>query len=141
MFGTVAGMLLVLVPLALEVVGCNNAFAPVEWAELGSEPQRKVLRIVPQSNKDLANLSPDDIVNVMERVGFSDDEIVEFGTDLHNALRFSGAAGVVYGRETEVIYAVKGELLFVNSRSQGTFIYDLARSQFGLMPPPPGARR
>lgn len=141
MLSAATGMLLVLVPLALEVAGCNNAFQPARWAELRSEPEPKELRIVPRSNKDVANLSPDDIVNVMQRVGFSDEEILVLGTDLHNALRSSGAAGVIYGRETEVVYAVNGELLFVNSRSQGTFIYDLARSRFGLMPPPPGAKR
>ena len=38
------GMLLILVPLALEVVGCRGGLKPVEWSELGSERKPKQSR-------------------------------------------------------------------------------------------------
>lgn len=138
-FGAMTGMLLVMVLLALEVVGCNDGFGPVEWPVLGSRRSRRepkaTFAVAPRKNRDVANLSPDDIINVMEQVGFPDEQIRELGPELHEALFTSGAAAITYGREVEVICAVKGEHLFIQSRTQGTFVYNITKSRFGLMPP------
>ena len=138
-FGATTGILLVMVLLALEVVGCNDGFGSVEWPVLGSRRSRReakaTLEVVPRKNKDAANLSPDDIINVMEQVGFGGMQIRELGPQLHGALYTSGAAAITYGKEVEVIYAVKGEYLFIQSRTQGTFVYNITKSQFGAMSP------
>lgn len=136
-FGTMAGMLLVLVPLALEVVGCNKAIRPAEWPELRTEGRPKELRVVPKSNKEVADVSANDIVRVMRQVGLSDEQIFNLGTELHDALLASGAAEIMYGGQSLVRVTVSGEYLFVRSRSQGTLVYDIARGRFGLVPPPP----
>ncbi len=139
------GIVLVLVLLALEVVGCTNGIEPVEWPMLGSRGSRRepkaTLQVIPRNNRDVANLSPDDIINVMEQVGFSDEQILALGPDLHEALLTLGAAAITYGREAEVVYAVNGEHLFIQSRTEGTFIYNITNSRFGLMPPTPGEKR
>lgn len=142
------GIVLVLVLLALEVVGCNNGVEPVEWPTLGSQGSRgsrrepkATLQVVPRNNRDVANLSPDDTINVMEQVGFSDEQILRLGPGLHEALFTSGAAAITYGKEVEVVYAVKGEHLFIQSRTEGTFVYNITNSRFGLMPPTPGEER
>jgi hypothetical protein len=140
--------LLVLVPLALEA-GCR----PVEWAELGSgsqreqarlEPQPRAqreasrrestdqLRIVARSGHEVVRLTPDDVVRIMQRVGFSDDQILELGTDLYNALLLSGAAEVFYGKHTEMIFIVSNRQVQIQSHSRGSFVYDVLAQQFVL---------
>jgi hypothetical protein len=146
---TIAGTVTIaalLVPVVLEVVGCRAR--PAEWSELGSggrrsasnqaiEPEERGPRqvrgieIVPQSNQEVADLSSDDIVRLMRRIGFSDDLILELGVDMHSALLRSGAARVFNKKTVEAILRVNGRYVYVTSRSRGTFIYDPATGQFG----------
>jgi len=135
-----------LAPVVLVVIGCHAQ--PVEWGELGSagrrsassstfEPQsqgpRQVrgISIVPQTNQEVADLSSDDIVRIMRRVGFPDDLILELGTDLHRALLQSGAARVFDKREVEAILRISGQYVYITSRTRGTFIYDPSTGRFG----------
>ena len=135
-FGTTAGTLLVLALLALEVTGCNQAIRPAEWPELHVEGGSGELRIVARENRDVAELTADDIVTVMQQVGFSDEDILDLGMDLHEAIRSSGMAVVYKGNRAEMILQVNREYLVIRSRSNGSMIYDIARGGFGLLPPP-----
>lgn len=142
---------LVLVPLALEVVGCHGGVRPVEWSEVGSRSNRDEarpeprsesrpktqsrqnqdgLQIVARSGREVVQLRPDDVVRIMQRVGFSDDQILELGTDLYNALLLSGAADVYYGKRLEMILAVNNQQIQIQSRSRGTFLYDVPKGRF-----------
>jgi hypothetical protein len=129
------GLLLVLAPLALEVVGCNGWFRPVEWAELGpqSKQRQSPFQVVARKSPQVAALSPDDIVRIMQRVGFADEQILELGTELHNALRFSGSAAIVYRKETLAIFAADGDSVRIRSRS-GSFNYQISKGQFDTPP-------
>jgi hypothetical protein len=138
-----AGVLLVLAPLALAAVGCNGGLRQAEWSELGSESradrpsrssrrERDVLRIVPVSNREVARLSPDDIVRVMRGVGFSDAQILELGTDLYSALRLSGGAQLTFGKNLEMLFAVHNQQVHIQSRSRGAFVYDIVLGRFVL---------
>lgn len=129
------GLLLVLVPLALEAVGCNGWFRPVEWSELGpqSKTPQSPFRVIPRKNMEVVTLSPDDIVRVMQRVGFADEQILDLGTDLHNALRFQGSAVIVYRKETLAIFAADGDYVRIRSRS-GSFDYQISKGQFDAPP-------
>ncbi len=139
--------LLVLVPLALEVAGCR----PVEWAELGSGPNRDQprwegrsesqpsrrsstdgLRIVARSGREVIRLRPDDVIRIMQHVGFSEDQILDLGPDLYSALLQSGAAEVFYGKRTEMILVVSNRQVRIQSRTRGTFVYDVLMQQFVL---------
>jgi len=138
MLRVTTSVLLVLVPLALEVAGCHGGVKPVEWSELGSESKPKKqskqnqqgLYIVARSGREVAKLRPDDIVRIMQRVGFSDDQILDLGTDLYNALLLSGAADVYYGKSHEMIFAVNNQQVQIQSRSRGSFLYDVANGRF-----------
>jgi hypothetical protein len=136
-----AAVLLVLAPLALEAGGCRGGLKPVEWSEVGanSNSQRQSrrsnaqgLRLVARSNRETAKLSPNDVVRIMQRVGFSDEQILELGTDLHNALFLSGGAEVYYGRNMEMIFAVSNQQVHIQSRSRGSFVYDVIAGRFVL---------
>lgn len=144
---TIAGAVttVLLVSVVLEVSGCRAE--PVEWSELGSGGRRSTanqtsqtprsprqirgIQIVPQSNQEVADLSSDDIVRIMRRVGFPDDLILELGSEMHGALRSSGAARVLDKKTVEAILRINGRYVYITSRSRGTFIYDPATGQFG----------
>jgi hypothetical protein len=138
---TTTGVLLVLVPLALEVVGCHGGAKPAQWSELGSDskPKKKQskegkegLSIVAKSSRETVRLTPDDLVRIMQRVGFSDDQIMDLGTDLFNALLLSGGADVYYGQRLEMMFAVNNRQVQIQSRTRGTFIYDTVAQRFVL---------
>lgn len=93
------------------------------------------------SNRDVAALTADDIVLVMWRAGFSDDQVLEVGTDLRNSLASAGAAKIMVGKKVDVIlavgedrgkkveaiFSVDGDYLHAASRRRGSFIYDLKK--------------
>ncbi len=116
---------LVLVLLALEVGGCGG------WFKRSSDDSLTQLRVVPRENADQADLSGEDIVRVMERVGFSDEQILQLGPALHRALQTTGAAEIRLGKKTEMAFGVNGERLFITSRTRGTFVYNITKGRFG----------
>lgn len=140
-----------LVPLALELMGCRAR--PAEWPELGSDrsgaaprsgrtaPRRdNALRIEPLSSQEVADLSPDDIVLVARRIGFTDQQILDLGPDLHNALLLSGAARVVYKQQVEALLRVQGDYLLIYSNSRGYHMYNLSSRGFNVIGPPRSSR-
>jgi hypothetical protein len=73
----------------------------------------------------------------MRRIGIPDDQILNLGPNLRDALRGTGAAAIAYGGQLQVMLAVSEDHLFVQSRSQGSFIYDLKDKRFIPVPPMP----
>ncbi|GAI19495.1 unnamed protein product, partial [marine sediment metagenome] len=73
-------------------------------------------QVIPVSNREVAALSAEDIVRVMLRAGFSDEQILELGTELRNELGLSGAAQINVGDKMEAIFAVDGDYVYVSSR-------------------------
>lgn len=84
-------------------------------------------QVIPVSNREVAALSAEDIVRVMLRAGFSDEQILELGTELRNELGLSGATQINVGDKVEAIFAVDGDYVYVSSRLRGSFIYDLRK--------------
>ena len=123
-----------LAAVALEMIGCQAQ--PAQWPELGrrggqqQQPRQRALRIVPQSNREVADLSPDDIVRIMRQIGFTDEQILDLGTDMHDALLVSGGARVLYKEQTEALVAINGTQVYIRSTARGNFIYDLGSGQF-----------
>jgi len=83
-------------------------------------------QVIPVDNHDVAavagvaTLSVEDIIRVMLQAGFSDEQIVEFGTDLRNELARSGAAQIDVGDKVEAIFVIHGDYVYVSSRRQQT---------------------
>ena len=73
-------------------------------------------QVTPVSNRDVAALSAEDIVRVMLRAGFPDEQILELGTDLRNGLARSGAAQISIEDKVEGIFAVDSDFVYVSSR-------------------------
>ena len=81
--------------------------------------------VTPLPNRDVIALDADAVVRIMRRAGFSDEQILDLGTDLRNSLALTGAARVQIGKKTEAIFAVHAPYLHASSRQRGSFIYNV----------------
>jgi hypothetical protein len=80
------------------------------------------------SNRSVLALNPDEVVDIMRRSGFSDNQILEYGTDLRNGLAESGAVQIKIGNKVEAVFAVnlsEGNCVYISTRLRGNFIYDV----------------
>ena len=107
---------LLLALLALGVVSC---------AQRGFE-------VIPLSHQEVLTLSSDDIVRVMRRAGFSDNQILEYGTDLHDALSRSGAAQIKIDKRLQAVFAINGDSVYISTRLRGNFIYNVKTGWVGV---------
>lgn len=100
------------------------------------------LKVVAVSSRDVIALSSDDIVRIMRRAGFTDEQVYEFGTEVRNALLEYGAAEIKMGRMVEAIFAVNNNKVFITARLRGNFIYDVDKgSWIGFEATPPATSR
>jgi len=124
--------------LVFGVVGC----AYIGWPKVSwRRPEQSGLKrfeVVPISNRDVADLDSDDIVQIMRRAGFSDEQILALGTDLRNAILLMGAAQI-RKEKIEAIFAVRGDYIFITTRLRGNFIYNPKSNEFGMTPAAPPA--
>jgi hypothetical protein len=107
--------------LVLGVAGCTR-------------PISRGIQVVPMSNRHVLALSADDVVQIMRRAGFSDTQILEYGTDLRNGLAESGAVQIKIGRKVEAVFAVNlndGNCVYISTRLRGNFIYNVDSGWIG----------
>lgn len=83
------------------------------------------LNVVPIQNDDHVVLDELDIVVIMRKAGFDDDQILEIGTDVRNGLAQHGGVQLKAKDYTQAIYAVKYPYIHATSRLRGNFIYNL----------------
>ncbi len=81
------------------------------------------------TNRDTAELTAQQVVEVMERAGFSEREIIANGPELRNALATSGAAQIQRNRGVDSMFVVEGARVHVSARNRGAFVFDLNTSQ------------
>jgi threonine dehydratase len=105
-------VLLMLALLASGVVGC------MMQSDRGFE-------VVPVSNRNVISLSSDDVVRVMRRAGFSDEQILELGTAVHSGMLTSGAVQIKLNNKVEVVFAANGDDVYIGTRLRGNFIYNV----------------
>jgi hypothetical protein len=94
-------------------------------------------KIVALSNQNVVALSADDVIQVMRRAGFSDQQILALGTQLRNALLYSGAAQAKLRDKVEAVFAVHGDYVFITTRLRGSFIYDAKKQGWVKLGPTP----
>jgi hypothetical protein len=84
--------------------------------------QQKAVVALP--NRETASLDSDDIIKIMQRAGFDDKQIIDFGTDLRNSLALQGSAQVQVQGKILAVFAVHGSYVHIISRITGNSIYD-----------------
>jgi hypothetical protein len=67
----------------------------------------------------------------MRQAGFSDNQILEHGTDLHNALSREGAAQIRIRKNPEAVFAINGDAVYISTRLRGNFIYNVKTGWVG----------
>ncbi len=113
-------MLTLLALLALGAVGCARNSTGI--------------RVVPMGNRHVLALSPDDVIELMRRAGFSNNQIMEYGTDLRNGLAESGAVQIKIGKKVEAVFAINlndGDYVYISTRLRGNFIYSIDSGWLG----------
>jgi len=89
------------------------------------------IEILPLRSKDVLTLSSDDIVRVMRQAGFSDGQILEYGTALHDALSREGAAQIRINKRLEAVFAINGDAVYISTRLRGNLIYNVKTGWVG----------
>lgn len=92
------------------------------------------IRVIPLGNRSVLALDPDDVVEIMRRAGFSDRQVLEYGTDLRNGLAESGAVQIKIGKKVEAVFAInlsEGNCVYISTRLRGNFIYDVESGWVG----------
>lgn len=110
--------LVLLALLALGVVGCGHTG----------------IQVIPLSNRHILALSADDVVQVMRGAGFSDRQIMAYGTDLRNGLAQYGAVQIKVNNKLEAVFAInldRGDCVYISTRLRGNFIYNLKTGWVG----------
>jgi hypothetical protein len=88
------------------------------------------IQVIPNGSTRVHALDAGQIVLLMERAGFNDEQIVESGTDLRNALSFAGSAQIKIHDMVEAIFVINDSYIYVTSRKSGNFIYSLKKKKF-----------
>ena len=99
----------------------------VLFAVAGCTDRTPKFGVVSVDNQEVAALAAEDVVRVMLRAGFTNEQILELGTELRNELAFSGAVQINEEDKVQAILAVDSGYVYVSSRLRGSFIYDLRR--------------
>lgn len=105
-------LVLLLLALAIGMSGCDQ----------------ERLVFMPRPSRAVLALSADDIVQVMSRAGFSDEQIIEFGPGLRSALLNSGACQVQQGETIQAIFAIQNHYVHVSTKMRGSFIYNTEKN-------------
>jgi hypothetical protein len=81
--------------------------------------------IEPLHNRSVLNIGADNVVDIMRAAGFSDEQIIEHGTAVRDALAQTGAVQIHVNRRVEAIFAVKDQDIYISTGLRGLFIYNI----------------
>jgi len=111
---------LVLLLLTLGMIGCSRRAAGIQ--------------IIPLSSSSVLALSTDNLVEIMRRAGFSDEQILQYGPEVYDGLSQSGAVQVRVNKRVEVVIAINrdhGDYVYISSASRGNSIYNVNSGWLG----------
>jgi hypothetical protein len=81
--------------------------------------------VTPIAAGEAEEVSADDLAEAMLRAGFTPQEVLEHGPEVHHALAASGGAQVRQDKLVQALFAVHSGKLYVTSRTRGTFVLPL----------------
>ncbi len=96
--------------LALAAVGCASS---------------RGIQVIPLGSRSVLNLDADSVITIMRQAGFSNEQIIEYGTEVRDGLAQSGAVQIKVNRKVEAIFAVNGDDIYISTRLRGYFIYNV----------------
>lgn len=85
---------------------------------------------VPMNSPYVVEASAEDIVRMMLYAGFSDEQIIEYGTTVRNGLALHGGTQIHTQDKVKAVFAViEPRRVYISTLHKGNFIYDLATKQ------------
>ena len=118
--GRITTRLVLLLLLTLGMIGCARRATGIQ--------------IIPLSSSNVLALGADDLIEIMRRAGFSDEQILEYGPDVHDGLAQSGAVQVRVNNKVEAVFAInrdRGDCVYISTRVRGNFIYNVDSGWLG----------
>ena len=86
---------------------------------------RSGIKIVPIPSQDILELYPDEVMLILQRIGFTDEQIREHAWSVREGLAKSGAVRIMVNGTIEAGFAIRGDEIYISSRSRGRFIYNI----------------
>jgi hypothetical protein len=86
---------------------------------------RSGIHVVPVPNQHVLTLNANEIVEILRAAGFSDSQIDEYGWSVREGLAKSGAVRILIDKKVEAGFAIRGEEVYISTRSRGYFIYNI----------------
>ncbi|MBN2590830.1 MAG: hypothetical protein JXA96_13280 [Sedimentisphaerales bacterium] len=94
-------------------------------AEFQAAEQKSNMRIIPVPSQDILILTPDQTIQILQRIGFTDSQIQEHAFSIRDGLEKQGAVRILIDDEVQAGLAVRDDEVFISSRSKGQFIYNI----------------
>jgi hypothetical protein len=107
--------------LAFSVSSCSKKDNDSEQSQ-GQETAK--VQIVPVPNQGVLVLDAGQIAQILTKAGFSEKQISDYGPSIREALAKSGAVRIMINNVIEAGLAVKGDDIYISTRSRGYFIYN-----------------
>lgn len=85
------------------------------------------LAVVPYHNQNTVVLNAKDVVAVMRRAGFYDEQIEQLGLEFRNALALHGACRIGSVDRTEALFLTEDNSIYVTVRGRGNFFYKIRK--------------
>lgn len=87
--------------------------------------QKSNIKIVPVPSQDVLSLNADEMMQILSRIGFTDSQIQEHSFSVRDGLSKSGAVRIFIDDVVQAGLAVRGDEVFISSRNNGQFIYNI----------------
>ncbi len=86
---------------------------------------RSGIQVVPVPNQNTIVLKANEVVLILRAAGFTDEQIKKYGWSVREGLARSGAVRILIDNVVEAGFAVRGDEVFISTRSRGYFIYNI----------------
>jgi len=103
---------------------------PVDINLIPQTSNNSSIQVLPIGNRDVLDLSDDDVMKVLKKAGFSDDTISICVTEVRNGLAQTGAVQIKIDNEVELVCAIRIDDVHISSRQRGMYIYNVKTGSF-----------
>jgi hypothetical protein len=111
-------------PVRNKIVSSRAIFSLLLLITLGG-CLRSGIHIVPVPNQHVLTLNANEVVEILRAAGFSDSQIEQYGWSVREGLAKSGAVRILIDNKVEAGFAIRGEEVYISTRSRGYFIYNI----------------
>lgn len=70
-------------------------------------------------------LTADETILIMKAAGYSNEQIQKYGWSVRDGLAKSGAVRIMKNSAIEAGFAIKGDEIYISSRSTGRYIFNV----------------